>query len=647
MFAKRLMLSLIPVLGIVVLVAFVVNEAGFRAHVADEVAVESARIEATADATELAYDLGIRVLGALLEGEPLQDFLHNGAEANREGLALEFLEVVKMTAQFDQIRFIDANGLEQVRVNNNAGQPAIVARTELQNKFSQPYFHEAIGLPAGQRYISAVDLNIEHGQIEMPFKPTLRFAAPVDDAHGVRRGVLVLNLLYGPFFEAIDRRNHLRADDGILMVLNRDGYWLKSDKPEDEWGFMLGKPTRTFQHSFPEEWTAVAAQDRGTIKSKNGLFIFDTVRMRADERQNLKVVSWVPMTHLRAEGLLRKNAPAFVAILLLLITLTVFFVRVRGLKEAAAAEMANKKQRLESIIEGTRTGTWEWNVATGEVTVNHHWAEMLGYNLAELEGFSIDAWKQMVHAEDVAVSHQLLEKHFAGILPNYESDLRVHHKDGRWIWVHSRGRVMSRMSDGSPKMMFGTYKDISQRKLVEAQMQHVAHHDSLTGLPNRALLNDRLHQVLLAARREKSKFALLYIDLDEFKPVNDNYGHATGDELLRQAARRMVDCVRASDTLARVGGDEFVAVLTGIQNQVDALAVAEKIREALAMVFVFDGLEVKISSSIGVAIYPDHGQDEEDLSASADAAMYHAKKGGRNQVHMGVRIAPAASSETF
>jgi diguanylate cyclase (GGDEF)-like protein/PAS domain S-box-containing protein len=539
-----------------------------------------------------------------------------------------------MTAQLDQIRFIDANGAEQIRVNNNAGQPAIVARTELQNKSSRPYFRDAIGLQAGQHYISPVDLNIEHGRIEEPFKPTLRFAAPVDDAHGVRRGVLVLNLLYGPFLEAIDERNNLRADDGILMVLNRDGYWLKSDTPEDEWGFMLGKPARTFQQDFPGEWPAIAAQDRGTIESKNGLFVFDTVRMRGDERQNLKAVSWVSMSQLRAEGLLYQHAPAAAAILLLLIATTVLTVRNRVGREIAAAEMADKTQRLENIVEGTRTGTWEWNVATGEVTVNRHWAEMLGYNLAELGRFSMDAWLPMVHPEDMAVSRDLLEKHFAGILPNYESDLRVQHKDGRWIWVHSRGRVLSWMPDGAPKMMFGTYKDISQRKLVEAQMQHVAHHDNLTGLPNRALLNDRLHQILLAAKREKTCFALVYIDLDEFKPVNDNYGHAIGDELLHQAARRILDCVRASDTVARVGGDEFVAVLARIQHQADAQAVTEKMRSVLSDPFILNGLEVRISSSIGIAIYPDHGENAEALSANADAAMYRAKKGGRNQVQM-------------
>jgi diguanylate cyclase (GGDEF)-like protein/PAS domain S-box-containing protein len=472
------------------------------------------------------------------------------------------------------------------------------------------------------------------GRSETPFKPMLRLAAPVDDAQGVRRGVLVLNLLYGPFLEAIDRRNALRTDDGILMMLNRDGYWLKSDKPEDEWGFMLGKPARTFQHDFPKEWPVIAAKDNGVIEDRNGLFIFDTLRMRDHEQQNLKVVSWVSMPHLRGESLLQKYKLGFVVILLLLITTTVLVVHNRVGREIAAAEVAEKKLRLESIIEGTRTGTWEWNVATGEVKVNNHWADMLGYNLAELDRFSMATWQKMVHPEDLAASKELLEKHFAGMLPNYESDLRVQHKDGRWVWVHSRGRVMSRMRDGSPKMMFGTYKDISQRKLVEAQMQHVAHHDNLTGLPNRALLDDRLHQILLTARREKTRFALVYIDLDEFKPVNDNYGHAIGDELLRQAARRMLDCVRASDTVARVGGDEFVAVLARIQHKDDAQAVTEKMRAVLADPFMLDGIEVKISSSIGIAIYPEHGEDEEALSINADAAMYRAKKGGRNQVQM-------------
>ena len=169
----------------------------------------------------------------------------------------------------------------------------------------------------------------------------------------------------------------------------------------------------------------------------------------------------------------------------------------------------------------------------------------------------------------------------------------------------------------------------------------MAQHDSLTGLPNRALFDDRLKQAIVQSNRNGARLALLYIDLDHFKPVNDTLGHAVGDVLLKAVAQRMHDSVRASDTVARIGGDEFVVLLPTVHDAVDALDVAEKIRYALNQSFeVMAGKVVEISSSTGVAIYPDHGQDEIELSKNADLAMYRSKQQGRNRVVLFSPLAP-------
>ncbi|MFC3533270.1 PAS domain S-box protein [Vogesella facilis] len=177
------------------------------------------------------------------------------------------------------------------------------------------------------------------------------------------------------------------------------------------------------------------------------------------------------------------------------------------------------------------------------------------------------------------------------------------------------------------------FSDITAKKLAEEQIHYLAHHDLLTKLPNRALYADRLSLALATARRNQSQLALLYIDLDNFKPVNDTLGHAVGDKLLKLVARRMQDCVRESDTIARLGGDEFVAILPAIHGELAARQVAEKIRAALAETFAIDGHPIVISSSIGGALYPAAGDDESKLMLNADAAMYSAKKSGRNRVH--------------
>ena len=172
--------------------------------------------------------------------------------------------------------------------------------------------------------------------------------------------------------------------------------------------------------------------------------------------------------------------------------------------------------------------------------------------------------------------------------------------------------------------------DITEQKQAEERIQHVAHHDNLTGLPNRLLFNDRLGQAISLAKRDSSQFALLYLDLDKFKPVNDTLGHDAGDQLLNSVANRIREHVRESDTVARVGGDEFTVILRDISSRQDAAAVAQKIIAALAAPFRLRNHRqaVEIGSSIGIALYPGDAEDHETLIKIADAAMYGAKTQG-------------------
>lgn len=175
---------------------------------------------------------------------------------------------------------------------------------------------------------------------------------------------------------------------------------------------------------------------------------------------------------------------------------------------------------------------------------------------------------------------------------------------------------------------------LSELKESRSILEHIARHDPLTGLPNRTLFYDRLRQAVSQAKRDKTRLALMYIDLDKFKPINDTFGHHIGDLLLKEAAKRMQDCVRESDTVGRLGGDEFVVLLPYVEGQHDILMVAEKIRHRLNQPFDLDGQVLVASASIGVAIYPEHGSDEMQLSVNADNAMYFAKEHGRNRAYL-------------
>src|SRR5690606_11690669 len=174
-----------------------------------------------------------------------------------------------------------------------------------------------------------------------------------------------------------------------------------------------------------------------------------------------------------------------------------------------------------------------------------------------------------------------------------------------------------------------------ERKQLFARLEHAALYDRLTELPNYRLFQDRLQGALTLARREGSCLALLYLDLDQFKQVNDEYGHPVGDLLLQQVAARIKGCVRESDTVGRIGGDEFLVLLPGIQSPQDALVVAETIRAVLGDSFILEGWEVKVSPSIGIAHSPEHGGDLRRLIRCADEAMYSAKRQGGNRSQFG------------
>jgi diguanylate cyclase (GGDEF)-like protein len=165
---------------------------------------------------------------------------------------------------------------------------------------------------------------------------------------------------------------------------------------------------------------------------------------------------------------------------------------------------------------------------------------------------------------------------------------------------------------------------------TKVELDHLAHHDVLTDLPNRMLLADRLGQAIEVARRQGRKLAVIYMDLDRFKHINDSLGHAVGDQLLKSVAQRLVACVRHSDTVSRQGGDEFVLLLPYIEHAEDAALSAQKILAALALPHRVDGSDLHISVSIGISIYPDDAHDADGMLKSADTAMYHAKESGRN-----------------
>ncbi len=211
-------------------------------------------------------------------------------------------------------------------------------------------------------------------------------------------------------------------------------------------------------------------------------------------------------------------------------------------------------------------------------------------------------------------------------------DVELPHRDGHFVSYELMVTILCD-EEGKPDKMLALARDISERKANEEIIRHLAFYDGLTNLPNRRLLEERLLQQLVRAKRDGTLLALLFIDLDKFKPVNDTFGHTAGDWLLQQVANRMNGCLRASDTVARIGGDEFVVVLPEIASAESALQIGEKIRSAICVPFVWESsADIDISASIGIVLYPDHGDNMRDLLRLSDEAMFQAKNSGRNRV---------------
>jgi diguanylate cyclase (GGDEF)-like protein/PAS domain S-box-containing protein len=212
---------------------------------------------------------------------------------------------------------------------------------------------------------------------------------------------------------------------------------------------------------------------------------------------------------------------------------------------------------------------------------------------------------------------------------SWQGELMDRRKSGeiypKWLSI-----TVVRNEKGDITNYIALFSDITERKASYERIQHLAHFDALTNLPNRALLNDRLELAIAEAKRYQKKLAIVFLDLDRFKNVNDSLGHHAGDVLLQAVAERLKSCVREIDTVSRLGGDEFVILLNGITDTNDVANVAQKVVNIIALSFNLDGHEVHIGTSIGIGIYPDNGQDSPTLFKNADAAMYHAKESGRN-----------------
>lgn len=292
-----------------------------------------------------------------------------------------------------------------------------------------------------------------------------------------------------------------------------------------------------------------------------------------------------------------------------------------------------EKMRFQLAIEGSQDGLWDWTPETNRVFFSTRWKTMLGYTDDEI-GNTLDEWSSRVHPDDLDATVAAVQAHLDGKTPVYENRHRLRCKDGSWKWILDRGKAQFD-KDGKAIRVVGFHTDITNEIKHQEELEYSAKHDALTRLPNRFRFNELVQSAMGCSQQEGCLLALLYIDLDGFKAVNDHYGHEAGDAVLVACARRMRAKLRSKDKVARLGGDEFVIAITHLKTRKEIKPLAERLLDSIKQPVHYQDHQLYVSASIGISFYPQEEEiGPEALLRQADQAMYQAKAAGKNQYRL-------------
>lgn len=568
----------------------------------------------------------------------IQQFFFRDDESSRKLAEQEIESFSKHKRIYRQIRLLDNKGKERIRVDYVDEKISKIDTGLLQDKSDRYYFKESINLGQNELYISPLDLNIEKNTIEIPYNPTIRFAMPVYNDQQNISGIIVLNYIANNLLGHFDEM--LAGSYGHIALLNQDGFWLRSHKPEREWAFMFNNDI-TFSQQHPQEWQLIASRNKGQIHTSDGLFSFVTIYPSqliggysdSEMKDNHlghhhihpKSYSWKIVSDVPARKFLQIRNDLifglFGLIWLVLMIMGIFTSWYLTMTYLERRKLRNQMELHAKIYGSSTEGIIITDANEKIVDINAAFENISGFACQEVIGKQPSVFSSGRHERSFYIDlwQQIDNNGY------WEGEIYNRHKNGS---IYTEWIRISAIKDGHGKVTnyIALASDITQKKMTEEQLIKYAHYDPLTGAHNRLSFDERFSHDLLLAKRNNDLLALLYLDLDKFKPINDTYGHQTGDSILQMVTQRLLNNIRSTDTLARLGGDEFAIILSQVEHEQEAETIADTLAYIVREPCMIDDKELSVGVSIGVAIYPIDGDDEQQLLEKADQSMFKKKQ---------------------
>lgn len=599
---------------------------------------EDARVSITAGGLEARVDAAASDARVAAASRAVSNLAETRTEESFTSASSVFRSFVSNKPNILQMRFIDEGGMERLAVRRTADGAERVSDASLKDWSGHSAFEASRGTAPGESYVSSLDFELDaSGEVIEPRQPVARVLSPLADADGSPAGDVVVDL---DGTRLIERFEELMGSQARGYLFDTDGTIIAS--PDDASGFGSAP---TFDQLFPAVWDAVDAADTGTVETSAGFVTFATAHLDhtgvrlADEHHSseghehpnaLRVVSLVPSEALPSAALSRDGVTLTIYCggLLLLAALALLLAQMRGARLQLRRSERRAATRLAAIRDTLGEGLLVMDPHGRVVDANPESCRMLGWSREQMLGRDAHEFLHS-HPEHVVPAEECELRAVATTGTTYRSEDEVfQRRDGSKLPVSAT--VSPLVVDGIVEGTVAVFRDTTEIRRYQEEIQRLAFRDVLTGLPNRRVFSERLEHAIETAERRPHRLAVMFLDLDGFKQVNDEHGHDVGDVFLKQISARLRDRVRTGDTLARQGGDEFVVLLPQVEDEAQAETIAARIIDGLREPFDVDGRSLRASVSIGIALLRDR-ETADEIVARADAAMYTAKVSGDNR----------------